>query len=66
MADEKPVQTKWGPWTRDMMNRLKEALEGEDKDSIIMFDGAEVLVSFGNYLVQFLESEFAKRNTRGL
>lgn len=67
MADEKPVMTKWGPWTRDMMNRLKTALAQEsDKDASINFDGQEVLVSFGNYLVEFLEIEFGKRNTHGL
>lgn len=63
---EKPVMTKWGPWTRDMMNRLKEALKDEDRDSSIQFDGNEILVSFGLYLVEFLEGEFAKRGHAGL
>lgn len=66
MTDEKPVQTKWGPWTRDMMNRLKAELKDQDRDAVVMFEGNEVLVSFGNYLVEFLEIEFAKRNTAGL
>lgn len=66
MIDEKPVQTKWGPWTRDMMNRLKAALKDQDRDSTIMFEGKEVLVSFGGYLVEFLEGEFAKRGHAGL
>lgn len=66
MTDEKPVMTKWGPWTRDQMTRLKAALKNEDRDSTIMFDGNEVLVSFGTYLVEFLEGEFAKRGHAGL
>jgi hypothetical protein len=66
MTNEKPVMTKWGPWTRDMMTRLKDALKDQDRDSSIQFDGNEILVSFGNYLVEFLEGEFAKRGHAGL
>jgi hypothetical protein len=63
---EKPVQTKWGPMTRAQMESLKTALDGQDRDATINWEGQEVLVSFGLYLVEFVESEFAKRNTRGL
>jgi hypothetical protein len=66
MTEEKPVMTKWGPWTRDMMNRLKDAIKDEDSDTVIQFDGNEILVSFGGYLVEFLEGEFAKRGHAGL
>lgn len=63
---EKPVQTKWGPISRGQAESLKAALDGQDRDATVMWEGQEVLVSFGQYLVQFVETEFGKRNTRGL
>lgn len=63
---EKPVQTIAGPFDRKRLDALKETIKGEDKDSTVMFEGQELLVSFGGYLAEYVESELGKRNTRGL
>lgn len=63
---EKPVQTVAGPFDRKRLAALKETIEGEDRDSVVMFEGQELLVSFAGYLVEYVETELGKRNTEGL
>lgn len=63
---EKPVQTIAGPFNRKRLDAMKKTIEGEDRDSVVMFEGQELLVSFGEYLAEYVESELGKRNTRGL
>lgn len=62
----KPVQTVFGPIDRARLKALKDTLANEDRDTVVMFEGQELLVSFGNYLVEFVEMELGKRNTEGL
>lgn len=63
---EKPVQTNAGPFDRKRLDALKKTIEGQDRDSVVMFEGNELLVSFGAYLAEFVEVELGKRNTEGL
>ena len=63
---EKPVNTIAGPFDRKRLAALKEAIRDQDRDSVVMFEGNELLVSFGGYLAEFVEGELGKRNTRGL
>lgn len=66
MAVEKPIQTIAGPFDRKRLDALKETIENQDRDSTVMFEGQELLVSFGGYLAEFVEMELGKRNTGGL
>jgi hypothetical protein len=63
---EKPVQTIAGPFDRKRLDALKETLKDQDRDSTVMFEGQELLVSFCGYLVEYVESQLGQRNTRGL
>lgn len=63
---EKPVQTIAGAFDRKRLDALKETIKDQDRDSTIMFEGQELLVSFGGYLAEYVEMELGKRNTRGL
>ncbi|MEN6333287.1 MAG: hypothetical protein ABFE01_03445 [Phycisphaerales bacterium] len=63
---EKPIQTIAGPFDRDRLAKLKETIKDQDRDSVVMFEGNELLVSFGQYLAEFVEIELGKRNTEGL
>jgi hypothetical protein len=66
MTNEKPIQTVAGAFDRNRLQALKDALKDQDRDSVVMFEGNELLVSYGGYLVEFIEGEFAKRNHGGL
>lgn len=66
MTIEKPVNTIAGAFDRNRLKALKAAIADQDRDSVIMFEGNELLVSFGGYLAEFVEGEFAKRNHGGL
>lgn len=63
---EKPVQTIAGAFDRKRLDALKETIKDQDRDSTVMFEGNEFLVSFGGYLAEYVEMELGKRNTRGL
>lgn len=63
---EKPVNTIAGPFDRKRLAALKETIKDEDRDSTVMFEGQQLLVSFGHYLAEFVEMELGKRNTGGL
>lgn len=63
---EKPVNTIAGPFDRKRLDALKETIKDQDRDSTVMFEGQELLVSFGGYLAEYVEMELGKRNTRGL
>lgn len=63
---DKPVQTVAGPFDRKRLDALKETIKDQDRDSAVNFEGQELLVSFGEYLAEFVEIELGKRNTEGL
>lgn len=63
---EKPIQTIAGAFDRQRLDKLKETIKDQDRDSVVMFEGQELLVSFGAYLAEYVEMELGKRNTRGL
>jgi hypothetical protein len=63
---EKPVQTNAGPFTRKRLESLQAVIKDQDRDAVVQFEGQELLVSYGQYLAEYVEIEFGKRNTRGL
>jgi uncharacterized membrane protein len=63
---EKPVQTKWGPMTREDAKSLRAVTNGEDNDAVVQWNGQELHVGFGRHLADYIETTLAKRNTRGL
>lgn len=63
---EKPVQTIAGPFDRKRLAALKETIEGQDRDTVLVFEGQEVLVSFAQYLIEYVETKLGQRNTEGL
>lgn len=63
---EKPIHTQAGPFDRKRLARLQETLKDQDRDSVVMFEGQELLVSYGKYLAEYVEMELGKRNTEGL
>jgi hypothetical protein len=63
---DKPVNTVAGPFDRKRLEALEAVLKDQDRDSVVMFEGQELLVSFGNYLAEFVNLELGKRNTGGL
>lgn len=63
---EKPVNTIAGQFDRKRLDALKATIKDQDRDSTVMFEGQELLVSFGGYLAEYVEMELGKRNTRGL
>lgn len=63
---EKPVNTVHGPFTRERLKTMKDLIAGEDRDTVLQFEGADLLVKYAQYLVEFVEGEFAKRNHGGL
>lgn len=63
---DKPVQTIAGPFDRKRLEALQKVIKDQDRDSTVMFEGQELLVSFGQYLAEYVGAELGKRNTRGL
>lgn len=63
---EKTVNTICGPFDRKRLKLLKDTIEGQDDDTTLQFEGQELLVKFGRYLVEFVETTLGQRNTRGL
>lgn len=63
---EKPVNTIAGPFDRKRLDKLKETIEGQEPESVVQFEGQELLVKFGKYLVEFVEVTLGQRNTEGL
>lgn len=63
---EKPVNTIAGPFDRKRLNALKDVMRDQDRDSVVMFEGNELLVSFGQYLAEYVDGELGKRNHGGL
>lgn len=66
MAVEKPIHTIAGPFDRKRLDLLKQTIEGEDRDSVVRFEGQELHVGFGRYLAEYVEMALGKRNTEGL
>lgn len=63
---EKTVNTICGPFDRERLKLLKQTIDGEDDDTVLQFEGQELLVKFGRYLVEFVEVTLGQRNTEGL
>lgn len=68
---EKTIDTVAGPFSRARSEKLKETLkaataEGLERDQVIKFEGQDLLISFGQYLVEFLDMQFAQRGHEGL
>lgn len=68
---EKTVQTVAGPFDRKRMDALRETLaeadrEGRDKGEVIKFEGNDLLISFGTYLLEYVDSQFATKGHQGL
>lgn len=66
MTIEKPVSTIAGAFDRNRYNALcktldEAAAEGMGRDEVTMFEGQELLISFGTYLREYLDSRFAGR-----
>lgn len=64
------IPTICGCLDKETISEVRKVLEesGEDTRSsaILKWRGQDLQVSFGWYLVEFVEGELAKRNTRGL
>lgn len=65
MATEKQVPTIAGFFGETRIKALRETLEQADGD-VTMFEGNELLVSFGKYLLEYVEGEYSRRNNGGL
>ncbi len=65
MATEKQVPTIAGFFGEARIKALRETLEQADGD-VTMFEGNELLVSFGKYLLEYVEGEYSRRNNGGL
>ena len=66
MSNEKTVNTIAGPFNRTRLGLLQETIKDHEKDDVVMFEGNELLVSFGRYLAEFVEGELGKRGHNGL
>ena len=64
-VQEKPIQTINGPFTRERTKSLREAVEQAETPET-MWEGAPLDVKYGAYLLEYVESEFAKRGHNGL
>lgn len=64
------IDTMMGCIDKETISEIRKTLEesGEDQRSgaVLKWRGQDLQVSFGWYLVEFVEGELAKRNTRGL
>ncbi len=68
---EKTVQTIAGPFDRKRMEALRETLAQADgemlgREEVIKFEGNDLVISFGKYLLEYLDGEFAKKGHQGL
>ena len=67
----KTVDTICGPMDSATIADVRKTLEqadadGMSRDQSVKWRGNDLLISFGWYLVEFVESELAKNNTGGL
>jgi hypothetical protein len=67
----KTVSTKWGNYDSATIADVRKTLEqaeadGMDRDQVVKWRGRDLLISFGWYLVEYVEMELAKNNTGGL
>ena len=63
---EKPIQTIMGPIDRKRLAQIKAAIKDQDRDAVVKFEGADLVVSFASYLIEFVETRLGQRNTEGL
>lgn len=66
MTIEKPVHTIAGAFDRNRYKALKETIKEADKcgisdDEITLFEGQELVIKYGKYLLQYLDQKFAER-----
>lgn len=66
------IDTICGTFDRKRIAELRKALEtaekvdGVDRNCTIKFKGQDLVIAFGWHLVEYVETEIAKRNTGGL
>lgn len=66
VSNEKSVQTIAGSFNRTRLSLLQQTIKDHDKEDVVMFEGNELLVSFGRYLAEFVEGELGNRGHNGL
>lgn len=66
MATEKQVPTIAGFFGQDRIDSLRQTLTEAEGEEVTMFEGNELLVSFGKYLLEYVEGEYSRRNNGGL
>lgn len=70
MTDKK-INTIAGQFDPARLASLRETLDkakadGMDRDDVTMWEGQELVLSFGEYLHEYVSGEFAKRGHNGL
>lgn len=68
---EKTVSTIAGPFDRKRADDLKATIDkaksdGMSRDESVMWEGQELLISFGEYLHEYVDGRLAARNHNGL
>ena len=68
---DKPVQTVCGAFDRNRLKALKKVVaeaeeSGVGREEVTMFEGQELVIGYGKYLIEFVEMKLGQRNTRGL
>lgn len=56
------VHTIFGHFDQARLDRLRETIKGEEPDTDLKFEGADLNVKFGQYLAEHVETELSKRN----
>lgn len=51
------VHTIAGPFDRARADALAEVIKDQDRDSTVKFEGNDLLVSFGQYLYEYVDGE---------
>ncbi len=46
-------------WTRELLEQLKKAIAGKKTTALITFEGQQILVSYAQYLVEYIEPQLA-------
>lgn len=71
MATEKQVPTQWGFFGFERIVSLRKTLAdakaaGMNRDEVTTFEGNELLIAFGEYLLEYVDGEYSRRNNGGL
>lgn len=71
MVTEKQVPTIAGFFGAARIKSLRETLEqakadGMSRDEVTKFEGNDLLISFGEHLLEYVDGEYSRRNNGGL